>query len=352
MRVAVVGAGPGGLCLAQGLRRAGIEVRVFERAARGPQGYRLHIDERARRALERCLPPTLLELVLATTGQPGRAVTVLSRRLRVRHRWAGDPGGFSTSVDRGTLREILARGVDIADDSEVTGFQADADGVTVRGFRADVLVGADGVNSVVRRTLLPSAPLEDTGTRVIYGKTPLTDAVRSHLPPALHDGFVAIVGRGAGLATGLVEFRHPPAELGLSPVADYLMWGLSTRDERFDGLSPAGLHAAALRRLRFWHPGVRALVGAAAVGETFLVRVRTSVRIPAWPPSRVTLLGDAIHAMSPAGGSGATIALMDAANLTAALSGAGSDVVAAIGAYEGRMRDYGFAAVEAARSAW
>ena len=49
-RVAVAGAGLGGLCLAQGLRRAGLSVTVYERdAALGsrPQGYRLHLDARA-----------------------------------------------------------------------------------------------------------------------------------------------------------------------------------------------------------------------------------------------------------------------------------------------------------------
>jgi 2-polyprenyl-6-methoxyphenol hydroxylase-like FAD-dependent oxidoreductase len=357
MRVAVAGAGLGGLCLAQGLRRAGIEVRVFERAAGRPQGYRIHIDARARRALAQCLPPELFELVLATTGQPGHTVTILSKHLRVRHRIAGDPAAFSTSVDRGTLREILARGLDdaIGYDREVTGFDAGPAGVTVRlagggDFHADVLVGADGVNSAVRRALLPSAPVDDTGTRIIYGRTPLDDTTRALLPPALADGFVAVVARGAGLATGLVEFRRPPAEFGLPPVADYLMWGLTVPATRFpplDGLGPAALHELAVRALRSWHPDVRALVGAAAAGETFPVRVRTSVRVPPWPPSRVTLLGDAVHAMSPAGGSGANVALMDAAHLAAALAGAGADPVPAIAAYEESMRDYGFAAVEA-----
>jgi cation diffusion facilitator CzcD-associated flavoprotein CzcO len=72
-RVAVVGAGLGGLCLAQGLVRAGIDVQIYERdAAFGTrrQGYRLHVDSRAGLSLEKCLPPELFRLFLATTGRP------------------------------------------------------------------------------------------------------------------------------------------------------------------------------------------------------------------------------------------------------------------------------------------
>jgi 2-polyprenyl-6-methoxyphenol hydroxylase-like FAD-dependent oxidoreductase len=361
MRVAVAGAGVGGLCLAQGLRRAGLEVRVVERGAPRRTGYRLHLDARAGIALAGCLPPELFDLVLATASRPTRKFTLLSSRLRVRREISGDPAAdpdrpetLSTSVDRGTLLAILATGLDIRFGHEVVGFEAGPDDVTVRfadggTFRADVLVGADGVHSAVRRRLLPAAEVVDTGTRVIYGRSPL-EAVRPVLPPALADGFVAIVSGHVGLASGVVEFRRPPAEAGLPPVGDYVMWGLSAAERRLPdlgGRSPAELHAAACRAVRRWHPDVRELVGRAAVEETFLVRVRSSVRVPPWPPGRVTLLGDAIHAMSPARGSGANTALQDAGKLAAALAG---DGVAAIGAYEQEMRDYGFAAVEASRA--
>src|SRR6185437_15911971 len=94
VRVAVVGAGIGGLCLAQGLRKAGLEVTVYERDqaldARG-QGYRLHLD--AGPALRACLPPDLYDLCVATSGQPGTAVTVVSKSLRTLRRIEmGAPG--------------------------------------------------------------------------------------------------------------------------------------------------------------------------------------------------------------------------------------------------------------------
>ena len=73
VKVAVVGAGVGGLCLAQGLLKAGLEVTVYEKDTElnaGGQGYRLHID--AGPALQACLPPDLYELCVATSGRPAR----------------------------------------------------------------------------------------------------------------------------------------------------------------------------------------------------------------------------------------------------------------------------------------
>jgi len=284
-----------------------------------------------------------------------------------------DPRTLSTSVNRGTLREILGAGLDdrIHYGRELAGHEPDAHGVTLRfvdgsSERADVLVGADGVHSAVRRTLLPGATTVDTGSRIIYGRTPLDATTRPLVPPAMHDGFTAVIGGHVGMAAGLVEFRQPPPQAAaaiapavrLSAVGDYVMWAVSAQRDRFPepdaalaGMDATALHAAAGGAIRSWHPDLRALLDDAAVEETFLVRVRSSERVAAWTPSRVTVLGDAIHAMSPARGSGANTALQDAAILCAALTSGSDDVVAAIGGYEERMRDYGFAAVEASRQA-
>lgn len=68
----------------------------------------------------------------------------------------------------------------------------------------------------------------------------------------------------------------------------------------------------------------------------------------------MTLLGDAIHAMSPARGSGANTALQDAGLLCQVLTDTTPDgraLMAAIGQYETQLRQYGYAAVEASRQA-
>ena len=169
--MAVAGGGLGGLCLAQGLLRAGADVTVYERDESldvRQQGYRLHMDARAGLALEQCLPPESLEAFLATCGQPSTERTVVSERLRVLHTERAvesgadpfAPATLSTSVDRQTLREVLARGLDgrLVLGREVTGYELAGHGVRVRFANggeagADLLVGADGVGSAVRRQI-------------------------------------------------------------------------------------------------------------------------------------------------------------------------------------------------------
>src|SRR5690349_10982929 len=74
MRIAVVGGGIGGLCLAHGLRKAGVDVAVYERDRSRTdrlQGYRVHINPHGAAALRECLPRKSWEWFERTAGRTG-----------------------------------------------------------------------------------------------------------------------------------------------------------------------------------------------------------------------------------------------------------------------------------------
>ena len=105
---------------------------------------------------------------------------------------------------------------------------------------------------------------------------------------------------------GLMRFATPPARLGLPSVPDYVMWGFTAPPKDFGDLREL---------IRSWHPNIRALVDRCEPDETCTVRIRHAGPISGWGTGPVTLLGDAVHAMPPSRGSGANLALRDAARL-------------------------------------
>ncbi|MFG1678875.1 FAD-dependent oxidoreductase [Nonomuraea sp. NPDC049269] len=385
MHVIVIGAGLGGLCLAQRLRQDGISVSVHEQDPTPvfrDQGYRLHINADGRRALEHALPPRLWQLFLATAGTPGPRSVFLDEQLVPRWTAEAEPGPAPLAVDRLTLRQILLAGLEdiVTFGKTCTGFETDraendvvttansrvtahfADGSTVTG---DVLVAADGVNSVIRRRLLPHARVVDTGLRQLYGKIPLNDRTQGLFSDDMFNVFTAIVGpRNAFIGVAPVEFpeplhqaalRHAPA-VRLRAVQDYMTCSFGIRaehlprtDDELHRMTGAELRAMVLDLIDGWHPRVQRIAREWDPASIFPAVLRTSVPIEAWPTTAVTLLGDAIHAMSPAGGVGANTALRDAATLADALNKAahGRPLVAAVRDYETAMIDYGFAAVRA-----
>ena len=116
MHILIAGGGLGGLCLAQGLRKAGHTFEVFERDADLSRkvGYRLHINADGGEALRACLPEDLFELYLSTSRKtpPRQLAVVVDDRLNelssTRHLGPPNPGERPhTAVHRKTLRQIL-----------------------------------------------------------------------------------------------------------------------------------------------------------------------------------------------------------------------------------------------------
>ncbi|GIH93499.1 FAD-dependent oxidoreductase [Planobispora siamensis] len=377
LRVLIAGGGIGGLCLAQGLHQAGADVTVFERAAAPDafkEGYRIHIDPDGSRALHACLPAERFALFESACGRPPEAFAFLTEQLTellsVDVLKAGarpDPIAAHRSINRFTLRQILLDGLgdrvrfgkelrryETAPDGTVTAYFADGGRAT-----GDVLVGAEGTHSRVRAQLLPHAERADTGVDGIAGRLPLTPQTLSLLPAHLHRGPAMVLapgGRNVFLATH--QYRSGtdlPEHLQPADRGDYLVWGLSARRATLprtglDRMPRARLHCLAQDLAATWHPHLRRIIQESAPATVSAFTIRTAVPVAAWPPSTVTVLGDAIHSMPPSRGIGANTALRDAELLCRSLVAAGSHpagVTAAIGGYERQMREYGFAAVKA-----
>jgi 2-polyprenyl-6-methoxyphenol hydroxylase-like FAD-dependent oxidoreductase len=378
--VVIIGGGLGGLCLANGLKKAGISVVVYERdpsPESRPQGYRIHIDPQGSTALHQCLPPHLWDLFSSTGGDFAQGFSVVTEQLHELLNVGGRGGAADSiarhrSISRVTLRRILLAGLgeDVQFDKRFLRYDEAADGAIIAHFedgttaQADLLVAADGVNSAVRKQYLPHAEPIDTGVVAIVGTLPLTDGVMALAPYFLLDGpgmvvpstpcsmFMAMWKRSGEAAQTLrrlgIEGTLPGDEdyllLALGGSPDYL--GL---DQQTDSITGRRLKDILRRKTAGWHTSLRKLVEMVSEEELLLNRVRTSQPTASWRSTHITLLGDAIHSMTPYRGVGGNIALKDAALLTSRLTQAHQDekpLLEAISAYEASMRQYAFAAVE------
>lgn len=390
-RVGVIGGGTGGLCLAQALRRAGLSVAVYERSGVRTdrlQGYRVHINPKGSRALYECLPAEHWQTFVETCGSAGGAFGFVNEQLKelllieddITSGAERDPTRSHHSVSRITLHEVLSAGLsDVLHlDKEFERYERAADGTITCYFAdgttatADVLIGADGANSRVRRQYLPEAQRIDTGIRAIAGKLPLTDEVRSWLPHRMQRGPNNVLPpSGCGmfmaphdltdslLSTSMHRVgggdASDPGGLHFDNTTSYLMWGYAANAGRYpcDDATLSALDGAALRDLTSrqiagWHPDLRRMVAATPEETVTLLPIRTSVPVKQWKTTNITLLGDAIHSMTPFRGIGANTALRDAQllarNLIAVAHGQ-RELLESIHDYETQMIDYGFGAV-------
>ncbi|AUG78942.1 2-polyprenyl-6-methoxyphenol hydroxylase [Kitasatospora sp. MMS16-BH015] len=382
IRVLVIGGGIGGLCLAQGLRQAGVDVQVYERdeSADGRrQGYRLRISPEGEAALRACLPAPLAQLLAATANtRDDSGLAAYDEHLveqwapRFDDPRAGRPDKID-AVDRVTLRRILLAGLeevvhfgknfqrlDRTADGRVTAYFEDGTEAT-----GDVLVAADGTNSRVRAQLRPQDVPEDLGIRTIFSRIPRDAAIAAGLPPALQDRFSYVIGTdGHHLGLMPMLFRERPSaaaarlwpDAGLVDSDDYYMSvfnvhrsDLGIEDQEFFALSGEELCALVVDRTKAWHPDLREIFAFAQPETTFAVALRATRPVRAWETGPVVPLGDAVHAMPPSGGVGANTAVRDAQALSALLAAVDQgerELAAAVAEYQEAMVEYATEGVE------
>lgn len=352
LHVIIVGGGIGGLCLAQGLKRNGVSVAVYERDQSPDarlQGYRLNIEPMGSRALHACLPPELWNVLVATAGDPGSRMGVFDEQLRElmqedEQGAVADPTQSHHAVSRATLRSLLLSGLDdvvqfnkqfvcyeLSGSEGVTAFFSDGTSAT-----GHLLVGADGSRSRVRNQLLPSSREVHIPAIGIGGKLPITEETSAWLPRHLQSTKNMILPPADFLFTAAFR-RRPTARQqpfpndsqarnpGLEPEKflfeadehDYVMWAFVAnrrviRDRPTEAL---GWRQIIERRMKGWSPTLRRLVHESDPQTIRAFNFSAAAKPHPWNTTHVTLIGDALHHMPPVGGMGGNAALHDAALL-------------------------------------
>lgn len=293
--IAVIGAGIGGLTAALCLARRGHAVTVYEQAEAlteagaglqiGPNG--MHVLARlglAEAVLRHATLPEAVEMRAAPSGRRVARVT-FGRTVRARH---GQP---YVQLHRADLLGVLAAAVEAAGVPVRLGAPIDADGLPP----ADLVIGADGLRSGLRRRLCPEVRPAFTGQT----------AWRALVPAAA----------GRGLAAGRTHlFMGPGAHLVAYPLRAGSIWNIVAVAERDSWVEESRALTADPAEIRAafagWPEPVTGLLE--AVESACLWGLFAHGPLPRWQDGRIALLGDACHPMLPFLAQGATMAIEDA----------------------------------------
>lgn len=311
--IVIAGAGIGGLATALALHARGFQVTVLDSARElRPLGVGINLLPHAVREL---FELGLGEGLVAMSATPAVIDFYRSNGALLFREPRGIEGGYGypqCSVHRGRLQMLLLDAVrarlgrdSVRTEAAVTDFDETDEQVRVttrRGeFMAEVLIGADGVHSIVRRRLHPGPdPLAWSGVRMFRGA--------SRIRPFLDGRTMAIVKGTDGV------------ELVVYPIGDDLVNWVLQVTETAPGPLPGDANwntrvdpAAVLAPMSGWN--LDWLDPAELVNRSDAVFEYPMVDrepLPHWGTRRVTLLGDAAHPMYPVGANGGSQAILDA----------------------------------------
>jgi 2-polyprenyl-6-methoxyphenol hydroxylase-like FAD-dependent oxidoreductase len=228
-------------------------------------------------------------------------------------------GVYAAAVSRGELLgvlfEALGKGA-VRLGSRCVGYKQDEEGVTAffddgAAARGCILIGADGINSIIRARLFGEKKLRYAGFSVWRGVAEFELKEKVGLTS---------MGRGA--------------QFGIFPmIGNRVYWFASASTREGDGDWAAGRKRELLERFRGWHEPINSIID--ATDESLILRndIYDQDPLRKWSDGRITLLGDAAHPAIPTLGQGACQAIEDAVVLAACLRRE-PNVVRALKAYE------------------
>lgn len=379
--ILISGAGLSSLLLARSLLRSNIPFQLFERDASisfRAQGYRLRLSAEGLDAIESVLGPESFEKfwnACGKTGGGGFAALDAINGEKIPDEGVNTPpqkedeskaekhiketlhsrGGKVVGIARGEMRKLFLEGCEpyIKWSHAVTSYELTGSGVRAifaDGSKSDegsMLIGGDGISSKIAKQLSGGKlKVYDTGARGIHGQAPTTafkqlgEGVWRVVDNTKPDGRVFVI---TNVRPG--DMDDPNVQFGWTMGAQPGVINAPNDDFSLIG-EPAARIARSLTRN--WHPRLQPLFENMIDSEAAFWKITCSTPsgVPEWKNDpRVTVIGDAVHSMTPAGGIGANTAVRDSALLGRLLGEAGGFRDGLTAEYEKEMRVYGSEAV-------
>ena len=324
-KILIAGAGLGGLAAASCLMKAGHDVEVYEQAPQlGEIGAGIQISANGMHVLRHL---GLEDAITKAGVRPGAYVFRLHDSGEVIQRFSLSEeherlhGAPYTQLHRADFHEILAaKARELKPDvvrlnRRVAGFSESAEGVELKfadgsSARGDLLIGADGLKSVVRRQIAGEVPATYTGDAAWRITVPVERLPKNFLEP------VMTLFLGPGGHTACYYLRG-------GALLNFV--GIVETDEILEESWTVKLPWEKLKAdYRGWHPIIQTVIDSADKDQCYRWSLHNRLPIKNWSTQRATLLGDSAHATLPYLAQGAVMAIEDGAVLTRALNQAGS----------------------------
>jgi salicylate hydroxylase len=335
-RVAIAGGGLGGLAAAAFLHQAGVPAVVYEQARELREvGAGIVVPPNAARMLRRLgvLGPLRERAVRLDTGwefrrwQDGAVLSAQDLTTESARRY----GEHTYTAHRADLLEVIKRAVpadSVRLGRRLAGFSVSGAGVGLEfadGARADagVLIGADGIHSVVRGALTQPAPPAHSGLCAFRALVPADAAPEYARRPAQ----VVWLGPGRHVVHYPVSGGELVNVVAIAPAGEYAT----------ESWTATATVAEFLAEFATWDGRLTRLIESASTPGRWALLIRQP--LPRWTWGPVTLLGDAAHPMLPFLGQGAAQALEDAAVLASCLADDRRNPARALRRYESERLD-------------
>jgi len=319
-KVLIVGAGLGGLSAAACLIKAGHDVEIYEQAAvLGEVGAGIQLSANPMHVMRHL---GLDQAIVKLGVRPGAYVFRLHdtgeiiQQFPLSEDHERQHGAPYIQIHRADLHELLVDNArrlkpDVIHlKKQAVGFSEDADGVELKfsdgtSARGDILVGADGLKSVIARQIVGPVPASYTGDAAWRVTVPV-----ERLPEKFLDSVMSVFMGPGGHAVcyyvrggkilnfvGIVETDEVSEE----------SWTVKFPWERLK------------ENYRGWHPIIQTVIDAADKDQCYRWSLHNRLPIRNWSTRRATILGDAAHATLPYLAQGAAMAIEDGAVLARAL---------------------------------